>query len=94
MNVRLVCLEVLLVAWSAAVVAEEAALRRPVALAASADQQFLYVANQRSGTLSVVDLKNHKVADELPLGKRPAAAGGRRVRREAGRPRLGRSDQS
>jgi YVTN family beta-propeller protein len=45
------------------------ALRRPRALALSVDEKVLYVANQRSGTLSVVDLANKAVVREMAFGK-------------------------
>ncbi len=40
-------------------------LRRPVGLHTSG--QWLYVANQRSGTISVVDLERNRVAEEVPF---------------------------
>lgn len=58
---------------SASVFATEATslarLRRPVALQLSADEQFLYVANSRSGSLSTVDLKTSAIANEQPIGQ-------------------------
>jgi cytochrome c peroxidase len=45
------------------------ALRRPIALALDQDEQTLFVANQRSGTLSAVDTRSATVASELPIGK-------------------------
>src|SRR4051812_25911828 len=44
-----------------------AALRRPVAIAASGDR--LIVANRRSGTVSVVDLRTARVTDETRVGR-------------------------
>src|SRR5262245_54437710 len=46
------------------------ALRRPVALAPSADGNWLYVANRDSATLSIIDLKVSQVAAEHRLGQR------------------------
>src|SRR5262245_47598977 len=46
------------------------ALRRPVAIAPSADGQWLHVANRDSGTLSVIDLKSSQVAAEQKIGQR------------------------
>src|SRR5262249_9306263 len=46
------------------------ALRRPVALAPSADGNWLYVANRESGTISAIDLKSSQVAAEHRLGQR------------------------
>jgi YVTN family beta-propeller protein len=48
-------------------------LRRPVAVQLSADEQVLYVANQRSGTLSIVDLSTQATVKEIDLGKRLSA---------------------
>lgn len=45
-------------------------LRRPSALALSPDAKFLYVANRRSGTLSVVDVVKQSTVDEAAIGKR------------------------
>lgn len=43
-------------------------LRRPAALALSGDERWLYVVNQRSGTLSVIDVESREVAAEHSLG--------------------------
>lgn len=43
-------------------------LRRPVAIALAREGQLLLVANQRSGTVSLVDLKDRKVVSETPIG--------------------------
>ncbi len=48
------------------------ALRYPVAVV-RIDEQTLATANERSGTLSLVDLKQHKVIEEVPVGKRLSA---------------------
>src|SRR5437879_7042846 len=63
---------ILLCVWSALGSAAEIspALRRPVALAPSADGNWLYVANRDSGTLSVIDLKSRQVASEHKIGQR------------------------
>ena len=45
-------------------------LRRPSGLALSADEKMLYVANRRSGTLSVVDLAKRETVEEASIGKR------------------------
>ncbi len=45
-------------------------LRRPLALAQSADGQWLYVTNQCSGSISVIDLASREVVAEHTLGKR------------------------
>jgi YVTN family beta-propeller protein len=47
-------------------------LRRPVALAASPDGQWLYVANRDAGSISVVDLAARKLAAEHHVGSRLA----------------------
>ncbi|MBW3598609.1 MAG: c-type cytochrome [Planctomycetes bacterium] len=44
-------------------------LRRPTAMVAGADPRFLYVANRRSGTVSVVDLQSRLVAAETEVGE-------------------------
>lgn len=48
----------------------EVKLRNPVALVRSGDGKFLYVANQRSGSISVVDLNLQQVVAETVIGKR------------------------
>ncbi len=50
----------------------ERALRRPIALAQSKDGRWLFVANQRSGSISVIDLPNMRVEVELVVGRRLA----------------------
>ena len=55
------------------VIADERAsscFRRPVALAIADDGRHLLVANQRSGTVSLLDLRDNKVLQEYSLGKR------------------------
>jgi YVTN family beta-propeller protein len=47
-----------------------AMLRRPVALQFSGDGMTLYVANQQSGTISVVDAAGKKVVSEMAVGKK------------------------
>ena len=48
-----------------------AKIRRPVALALAKDGQWLFVANERCGTISVVDTRTLKVTSELPAGVSP-----------------------
>lgn len=45
--------------------------RSPVDCVLSADERFLYTANQTSGTVSVVDLASKKVTQELACGAKP-----------------------
>ncbi len=45
-------------------------LRRPVAMAMSADESLLYVANRDSGTVSVVEANDLKLLGETAVGKR------------------------
>lgn len=45
-------------------------LRRPLALQFSGDGKTLYVANQQSGTISVIDAASKKVVGETAVGKR------------------------
>lgn len=47
-------------------------LRRPVALARSGDGRWLFVANQRSGSISVIDLLARQVIAEYPVGQKLA----------------------
>jgi len=63
-----------LFALSAPLTAAELAtqLRRPVALAQSADGQWLYVANRDSGSVSVLDLTRRAIVAEHAIGKRLA----------------------
>jgi YVTN family beta-propeller protein len=49
--------------------ADEARFRQPIALASSPDGTQLFVANRKSGSLSVVDLKESRVASEHDVGK-------------------------
>lgn len=48
------------------------ALRRPVALVLSDDGSWVFVANQRAGTVSVVDAAARRLVAEVPLGRRLA----------------------
>lgn len=48
-------------------------LRRPTALALSSDEAWLYVANQRSGSISAVDIAKRAVVGEQKVGKRLSA---------------------
>ncbi len=50
--------------------AQTAHLRRPVAAAFLPDGRTLCLANQRSGTISLVDLAASRVLDEFPAGQR------------------------
>lgn len=50
-------------------VAQQRHLRRPVATVLSADEDWLYVANRRSGSITVIDLETRKVAAEYEIGK-------------------------
>jgi YVTN family beta-propeller protein len=43
-------------------------LRRPAALVESPDGMWLYVANRRSGSISVVDLEKRKTVSEIEIG--------------------------
>lgn len=44
-------------------------LRRPTAALLSSDDRWLFVAGERSGTLSIIDLESRQVAREVTLGK-------------------------
>src|SRR5215213_1871921 len=50
-----------------------ACLRRPVGAAFLRDGKMLCVANQRSGTVSLVDLPGRRVVAEVPVGGRLTA---------------------
>jgi YVTN family beta-propeller protein len=69
----LACLAVPIQAAELPSKAEETRSRRPVALAVSPDGSRLFVANRRSGSLSVVDLKSGRVVSEQDVGKGLAA---------------------
>src|SRR5438105_9245093 len=64
----------LVVATLAGTAAETPAarFRRPIALALAKNGGWLYVANQRSGTISVVDTKRQQAVAEFPAGKQLA----------------------
>ncbi len=49
-----------------------ARLRDPVALALTSDGRWLFAANQRSGTVSILDTQSLKLAGEVPAGRRLA----------------------
>ncbi|MCO6454251.1 MAG: c-type cytochrome [Pirellulaceae bacterium] len=51
---------------------DSASLRYPVAMELLAQDTLLVTANQRGGSLSLVDLRRREVRDELPLGGRPS----------------------
>jgi cytochrome c peroxidase len=52
--------------------AKQARLRRPVAAAFLDNGRMLCIANQRSGTLSLLDLRPGSVVEEVAVGERPA----------------------
>ena len=54
-------------------VQDEARLRRPIALQLDTGEQRLYVANQRSGSISIVDLNQQKVVAEFDIAGRISA---------------------
>jgi YVTN family beta-propeller protein len=60
----------LLAMISGGALAEEAALRRPVAVAPSADGKWVYVGNRDTGSISVVKLASESVAAEHLIGNR------------------------
>lgn len=68
---RCILLGLLIAVTSAAGAAQPLAtqLRRPVALVVSQDASRAYVANQRSGTISIVDLNAKTVLAEQQIGK-------------------------
>lgn len=45
--------------------------RHPAAVVFSPDQSWLYTANQRSGSLSIVEIAGQRVVKELPIGGKP-----------------------
>ena len=45
---------------------------QPIALAASADMRYVYVANLSSGTVSVIDAAQRRVIKAVPAGRAPA----------------------
>src|SRR5690554_3003881 len=45
-------------------------LRRPVAVQLSRDERHLFVANSRSGSISVVQLDDNQLMAEYPVGQR------------------------
>lgn len=63
---------VLLGAVSASVAAATEIHRSPVAIAISPDQAYCLTANMTAGTVSLVDLKQMTVTDELAVGRAPA----------------------
>ena len=59
--------------WAAEVpLKDQPHLRRPVAAAWLVESKLLAVANQRSGSLSIVDIEKHKVLAEVAVGERLA----------------------
>ncbi len=48
---------------------------RPTALTASADGRRIYVANQVSGTVSVIDTATRRIVKHVPVGQAPAQLG-------------------
>jgi len=68
---RSITILLLCISSALAIAAEQPqALRRPVALAPSADGNWLYVANRDSGTLAILDLTTQHVATEHRIGQR------------------------
>lgn len=61
--------------FCAVATAEELAerVRRPAALALDAGGEWLYVANQKAGTISAIELASRRVVHETPVGKRLSA---------------------
>jgi YVTN family beta-propeller protein len=51
---------------------EKPALRQPAAMALDKTGRWLFVANRRSGTISTVDCRTHRVVEETEVGKRLA----------------------
>src|SRR5262245_41616687 len=51
-------------------------LRRPIASAWLVESKLLAVANQRSGSISIVDIENRQVLSEAPVGERLADVAG------------------
>lgn len=59
--------------WAAGVpLKDQPHLRRPIAGAWLVESKLLAVANQRSGSISIVDIKKRKVLAEVPVGERLA----------------------
>src|SRR5688500_15544014 len=59
--------------WAAEVpLKDQPHLRRPIAAAWLVKSKLLAVANQRSGSISIVDLEKRKVLAEVPVGERLA----------------------
>ena len=59
--------------WAAEVpLKDQPHLRRPVAAAWLVESKLLAVANQRSGSISIVDIEKHKVLAEVAVGERLA----------------------
>ncbi len=59
--------------WEAEVpLKDQPHLRRPVAAAWLDESKLLAVANQRSGSISIVDIEKHKVSAEVAIGERLA----------------------
>jgi cytochrome c peroxidase len=48
------------------------ALRRPIAMVQTKDGHWLYTANQRSGSISAIDLTSNRVSSEFAVGQRLA----------------------
>jgi len=69
----LLCLFIGSALWAAEVpLKDQPHLRRPIAAAWLAESKLLAVANQRSGSISIVDLEKHKVLTEVAVGERLA----------------------
>ena len=71
--VTLLCLWLAGQLWAAEVpLKDQPHLRRPVAATWLAERKLLAVANQRSGSISIVDVEKHKVLAEVAVGERLA----------------------
>ena len=57
---------------SAESVHKTAALRRPIALTLTSDNAHLLAINQRTGTISVLDVREKTVLGEYAIAKRPS----------------------
>ena len=60
----------LMLSAAAGFAANPSPLRRPIALELAEDGKTLYVANSRSGSLSVIALNSARVVQEISLGKK------------------------
>ncbi len=67
---HLILISALLVVTPSAVFAEEATLRRPVAMVLSQNGEQLFTANRDSGTVSIIETASVSVRNEIPVGGR------------------------